>query len=96
MGTYIMIEASAPPDAFQESAKVAIETQVKYPDYIKKVLDIGGNFVNYAIYQVNDAKVADAMKVICARYMKIAAVVPGYNFVAEVLLDSADWMAAIK
>lgn len=91
-----MVEATVPPEVFQEAAKVALETRVKYPAYIKKIVDIGGNSVNYAIYRVDNDKVPDALKIICARYMKIAATVPGYAFGTEVMLDSDDWIASMQ
>ncbi|NVM54395.1 MAG: hypothetical protein HWN66_11890 [Candidatus Helarchaeota archaeon] len=96
MTCYVMVEATAPADQFEEGAKVALETRGEYPGYIKKVVDIGENFVNYTIYAVEDAKVVDALKFITNRYYKIAKAVPGYDFYTRILLDTADWMAAIR
>ncbi|NVM29637.1 MAG: hypothetical protein HWN65_12415 [Candidatus Helarchaeota archaeon] len=96
MTCYIMVEATAPADKFEESAKVAIETRAEYPGYIKKVVDLGENFVNYTLYAIEDAKLVDALKYITNRYQKIAKAVPGYEYYTRILLDTADWMAAMQ
>ncbi|NMC07060.1 MAG: hypothetical protein GYA24_17725 [Candidatus Lokiarchaeota archaeon] len=41
-------------------AKASIERSKEYPAYIKKILDIGANYTNMALYKVVDGKLADA------------------------------------
>nr|MDO8084186.1 hypothetical protein [Candidatus Sigynarchaeum springense] len=77
-------------------AKASIETKTEYPAYIKKVLDIGANYVNLAIYKVDDGKLADALKAVGVRYHKIAARVSGYSFDVTKMLDIAEWAVLKK
>ncbi len=96
MGSYIMVESSGLPESFEDGLKVSIETRVKYPSFIKKIVDIGSNYVNYTLYKVDDDKIPEALKIISARYHKIVAALPGYNYTTEIMLDIDDWIAVLK
>ena len=96
MNSYIVVEASAPPSVFDDVAKASIETKTEYPAYVKKILDIGSNYVNLAVYKVDDGKLAEALKAVGARYHKIAARVDGYSFDVTPMLDIAEWAVLKK
>jgi hypothetical protein len=96
MQSYIVVEASAPPTEFEAVAKASIETKTDYPAYVKKILDIGGNYVNLAVYKVDDGKLADALKAVGARYHKIAARVAGYSYDLTTMLDIVEWSVLKK
>ncbi len=96
MISYVVVEATAPPTELDAVTKASIETKTEYPAYVKKVLDIGGNYVNLAVYKVDDGKLADALKVVAARYHKIAARVSGYSFDVTSMLDIAEWAVLKK
>ena len=96
MQSYIVVEASSSPSDFDAVAKASIETKSDYPTYVKKILDIGGNYVNLAVYKVDEGKLADALKAVAARYHKIAARVPGYSYDVTTMLDIAEWSVLKK
>lgn len=91
-----MVEATAPADEFDDCVKAAMETKVKYPGFIKKVVDIGENYVNYAIYEIPDDKVTESIKIVTARYHAITKLVPSYTTMLRVMLPMDDWVQAFK
>jgi hypothetical protein len=90
MVVYILVTAVCPPSEMNNQAKVALATRMDYPPYIKKLYDIGSQYTNYTLYKCEDAKLADAYRFIGARYHKIAAQVPGYDFTLETCLDTPE------
>nr|MDO8111580.1 hypothetical protein [Candidatus Sigynarchaeota archaeon] len=96
MISYIVVESTAPADVFDAVAKASIETKTEYPAFVKKILDIGANYVNLSVYKIEDGKLADALKVIAARYHKIAARVPSYSFDVTPMLEISEWAALKK
>ncbi len=96
MNSYVVVEATAPACAFEDVAKASIETKTEYPAYIKKILDIGANYVNMAVYKIDDGKLAEALKVIGARYHKIAVRVPSYSYEVTSMLDINEWAVLKK
>lgn len=91
-----MVEATAPADEFEDCFKAAMDTKVDYPDFVKKVVDIGENYVNYAIYEVSEDKVSEAIKIVTARYHAITMQVPNYQYLVKVALSMEDWVQTLK
>ncbi len=96
MISYVVVESTVPADVFDAVAKISIETKMEYPAYIKKILDIGANYVNLSVYKVEEGKLAEALKAIGARYHKIAARVPSYSFDVTPMLEISEWAVLKK
>ncbi|MBN2152646.1 MAG: hypothetical protein JW839_14435 [Candidatus Lokiarchaeota archaeon] len=85
-----------PASMLDKIQQAFVETSAEYPAYIKKVLDLGVNYINLAIYKVDDGKLADALKAIGTRYHKVAARVPEFSFEATTMLEMAEWAVLKK
>jgi hypothetical protein len=71
----------------------------KYPDYIKKVLNLlsaTGEPKIYALYEVPDDKIYDALKHLNKRYFFYAANLPGYEYVIDIVAPIEDAMETMK
>jgi hypothetical protein len=71
----------------------------KYPDYIKKVLNLitgTGDFKIYALYEVPDDKIYDALKHLHKTYFFYASEMQGYEYTVEIVGDAEDVMEILK
>ena len=69
------------------------------PDYVKKVLNLlnaTGDSVIYALYEVPDDKIYDALKELNKRYFFYAANLKGYEFSVDIVAPIEDAMGLMQ
>jgi hypothetical protein len=96
----IMVTGYYDPSSYDTFLPTSISPdKPKYPNYIKKVMNLmtgTGDFKIYALYEVPDDKIYEALKYLNKHYFFYAANMPGYEFNIELVGPIEDAMEMLK
>lgn len=95
---YILVTSILPPHKGEEYGKLYTSgKQAKYPDFVKPIhrfVVMDNDSKGYALYEVPDDKIMDAMKAIVKRYSTYFTI-EGFKGKMEILMESKDVLAML-
>jgi len=98
--TKILVTGFYDPAGFKTFLKAFTSPdKPKYPDYIKKVLNLmtgTGDSKVYALYEVPDDKIYESLRSLNKRYFFYAANMQGYEFTIEIVGPVEDALDTLK
>lgn len=93
---------SDPADVESFLPAITSKNKPKYPDWIKKIENLAtatnstGELKVYAIYEVPDDKIYEALKHLNKRYTFYASQMQGYTYIIEIVGPIEDAIATLK